>query len=249
MKKILLGLGLSLCFAMPVLAQGNVVTLPNGHTVLNISATERVEVAQDLLVASLRIQEEAKDAKTVQETINKSMKAAVGTIKQYANVKVQTGQYYVNPDYRYIKRDNQSDKRVVDKWRGSQTVTIKSKKAEEILEVTGKLQDMGFVMNSLNYQLSPEKYEDVRDDLMETTIKALVDRAERVAKALGKKKVDLVEINIDSNRPVRPMMYARGAPKMEMMATSADAGMAAPVAQAGESNVSMTINAQAIIKP
>lgn len=248
MKKIFFGLALLLCFNTPSWAQRAVVELPNGHTALNISATERVEVAQDLLVASLRIQEEAKEAKKVQETINKAMRKAVDEIKKYSSVKVQTGQYYVSPDYRYLKRPNQSDKRIIDKWRGSQTVIVKSKTADEILELTGKLQDMGFVMNSLNYQLSPEKYDEVRDNLMEVTIKALMERAQRVAKALGKKKVDLVEINVDASHRAPPVMYARGA-KMEMMAMSSDAAMSAPVAEAGESTVSMTINAQAIIKP
>ena len=250
MRKILFGFVLSLVLTSPVWAQqGRVVELPSGQTALNISATERLEVAQDLLVASLRIQDEAKQAKQVQETINKAMKEAVAEIKKYSSIKVQTGQYYVNPDYRYINRPDENNKRILDKWRGSQTIIIKSKKSDEILEVTGKLQDMGFVMNSLSYQLSPEKYDEVRDNLMETTIKALMARAKRVAKALGKDNVDLVEINIDASRQnMPPVAYARGA-QMEMMAVSADKAMAAPVAEAGESMVSMTINAQAIIKP
>lgn len=248
MKKILLGIGLFLYLSLPVWAQGNIVELPSGHTALNISATERIEVAQDLLVGSLRIQEEAKEARQVQETINTAMKKAVDEIKKHDSIKVQTGQYYVNPDYRYLKRPNESDKRVIDKWRGSQTVIIKGKTAEDILKVTGKLQDMGFVMNSLNYQLSPDKYDEVRDNLMEATIKALTARGQRVAQALGKSKVDLVEINVDASRNQPPVAYARGA-KMEMMAVSADSAMSAPVAQAGESTVSMTINARAIIKP
>ncbi len=226
----------------------NVVELPDGHTVLNISATEKVEVAQDLLLGSLRIQEEEKEASEVQEVINTAMKKAVDLIKAYPNIKVQTGQYYVHPDYRYIKRSNQSDQQVIDKWRGSQTIIIKSKKSEEILEAAGKLQDLGFVMNSLNYQLSPEKYEEVRDGLMEKTIKALSERAKRVAAALGKKEVDLVEVNVDATSSKPPIAYARGA-KMETMALSADMAMPAPVAEAGESTVSMTISAQAIIKP
>lgn len=247
MKNFLLAVALAFCMTTPVWAQRAVVELPNGHTALNISATERIEVEQDLLVASLRIQEEAKDAKEVQKTINEAMKKAVDLLKKYPDLKIETGQYYVHPDYRYLKRPNQSDQRVIDKWRGSQTVTIKSKKADAVLEVTGKLQEMGFLTNGLNYQLSPEKYDEVRDNLMESTIKALTERAQRVAKALGKSKVDLVEINVDASRNAPPVMYARSA-KMEM-AMASDAAMPTPVAEAGESTVSMTISAQAIIKP
>ena len=250
MKKLLLTTALIAAFAFPALAQdnNNMVMLPDGHTALNISATENVEVEQDLLVASLRIQKEAKNSKEIQDYINKSMKAALEKIKAVASVKVETGQYYVHPDYRYIRKDNGENEQVLDKWRGSQTVTIKGKTAEDILNLAGELQDMDFMMNGLNYQLSPEKYEEIRDGLMEVTIKKLNERAKRVGKALGKENVDLVEINVDAmdNTP-RPMMYARA--EMSMASDSGMQKMAAPVAEAGESTVSMSISARAIIRP
>lgn len=247
MKKLLLVSALSALFVLPAQAQ-DVVTLPDGHTALNISATERVEVEQDLLVATLRIQEEGKDSKSVQKTINEAMASATALVKKYPSLKVETGNYYVNPDYRYIRnKDGQNNKRVLDKWRGSQTLTIKSTVADDVLNVTGKIQDMGFAMNGLNYQLSTDKYEQTRDGLMEETVKALKERAMRVARALGKSDVDFVEINVDANSYAPRPVYARAA-KMEMMAMSADAGMPAPTAQAGDTNVSMTINARAVIK-
>ena len=231
----------------PAMAQ-DVVTLPEGQTALNISATETVEAEQDMLVASLRIQMEDKDAKTIQDTINKAMAKAVTEAKKYKGLKIETGQYYVHPDYRYEQnRETGENKQILDKWRGSQTLTIKSLNADDVLKVTGNIQDMGFVMNSLEYQLSPKKYEEIRDGLMETTIKSLNERAKRVATALGKANVDLVEINVDAQPMMPQPVYARGA-KMEMMAMSADA-MSAPVAEAGETSVSMTISARAIIKP
>jgi predicted secreted protein len=248
MKNTFLALLILAFIGAPALAQ-DTVTLPDGHTALNISATETIEVDQDMLVASMRIQHEAKDAKEVQDEINKAMQKAVELTKRYPSLKVETGQYYVHPDYRTVRRQSDgSTDRVLDQWRGSQTLTIKSEVADDVLNVTGKIQDMDFMMNSLQYQLSPKKYEETRDALMEQTVVALKARAERVANALGKSNVDIVEINVDA-MPMRPgPIYARGA-KMEMMAMSADASMAAPVAEAGQSNVSMTINARAIIKP
>ncbi len=245
MKHILLTTALSFFIFTSAQAQ-DVVTLPDGHTALNISATENIEVEQDMLVASLRIQEESKDAKSVQKTINEAMANAVALVKKYPSLKVETGQYYVHPDYRYIKTPEENNKQILDKWRGSQTLTIKSEVAEDVLNITGQIQDMGFMMNGLNYQLSQKKHEETRDGLMEITVKKLRDRAMRVAKALGKTDVDIVEINVDSNNYNPRPVYARAA-KMEMMAMSSDA-MPAPTAEAGETNVSMTISARAIIK-
>jgi predicted secreted protein len=237
---------LTFLLALPALAQ-DVVQLPDGHTALNISATEQVEVEQDMLVASLRIEEEGKDAKTVQKAINEAMAKAVELGKKYPSLRVETGRYHVRPDYRYIKTDDQNNKRVLDKWRGSQTLILKSQVATDVLDVTGEIQDMGFLMNNLNYQLSPKKYNETRDGLMEQTITALRARAMRVARALGKDDVDFVEINVDAHSRAPRPVYARSA-KMEMVAMSADSSMSAPVAEAGETTVSMSINARAIIK-
>jgi predicted secreted protein len=245
--QIFAALLLAILFPLHAQAQ-NTIDLPDGHTALNISATENVKVEQDLLVASLRIQEEGEDAKQVQAKINEAMAKATALVKTMPSLKLETGQYYVHPDYRYIRTAEEDNKRVLDKWRGAQTLTIKSEVSEDVLNVTGQIQDMGFMMNSLDYQLSPKKYEDTRDSLMETTVADLQARAERVAKALGKSQVDIVEINVDAN-PFQPgPIYTRGA-KMEMMAMSADAAMPSPTAEAGETTVSMTINARAIIKP
>lgn len=245
MKHILLTTILSFSIFTSAYAQ-DVVQLPEGHTALNISATETVQVDEDMLVASLRIQHEAKDAKAVQKHINEAMAKAVALVKSKPSLKIETGQYYVHPDYRYIKVENENNKRVLDKWRGSQTMTIKSEVAEDVLTVTGEIQDMGFMMNNLNYTLSQKKHEETRDGLMEVTVKKLRDRAMRVAKALGKSDVDIVEINVDSNNYNPGPVYARAA-KMEMVSMASDS-MPAPTAEAGETNVSMTINARAIIK-
>lgn len=245
MNKFLLMTGFFLITLVPAYAQ-DVVELPEGHTVLNISATEKQEVEQDLLVSSLRIQHESDEAKDVQSTINKAMAKALAEIKNLPSVKVETGSYYVHPDYRNRPREDGSDEQVIYKWRGSQTVTIKSEVAEDILKLTGALQEMGFMMNSLDYQLAPATYDKVRDSLMETTVAALMERAKRVGKALNKNTVDLVEINVDAQNDFPRPVYAR-AEKMSMM--SADAAMPAPSAEAGETTVSMTISAKAVLKP
>ena len=249
MKTPILSFAFAMLMAMPVMAQQNngVVELPEGQTALNISATERVEVDQDTLVASLRIQQELKSAAEVQNTINTAMDKAIKATEKFPSLKVETGQYYVNPDYRQIK-DSQTGERSqeIDGWRGSQTLIIKSKAADDVLKVTGEIQDMGFVMNNLNYELSTELYEETRDNLMEETVAALQARAERVAKALGKSSVDIVEINVDAQPMMPQPMYAR-AQSMELAASSDT--MKAPSAAAGTSDVSMTINARAILKP
>jgi len=251
MRHLLLGAAaITVMFTFPAIAQDTIIALPDGHTALNLSATEKIEAEQDLLVASLRIQIEDKESKVIQKKINTAMKKAIEIARKSPEIKVETGHYYVHPDYRYINKPDGSNEQLLSKWRGSQTLTLESKNAEELLKVVGEIQDMDFLMNSLNYRLSDDKYAQIRDGLMEVTIESLIKRAERVAKALGKANVDLVEINVDAHSPRPYPVYARRQVKAEMMMmASEDAGMPAPVAEAGETTVSMTINARAIIKP
>ena len=100
-------------------------------------------------------------------------------------------------------------------------------------------------MSGLNYTLSPEKAEEVRDDLMVKALEKLKTKAALIAKTLGKSGYDLTDVNIDGSSPVMPMYKAA---RMEM-AMSADAGMAAPVAEAGETDVSLSVSARVLLKP
>jgi predicted secreted protein len=195
----------------------------------------------------LRIQQDLTSAAEVQNTINTAMEQAIKATEKFPSLKIETGQYYVRPDYRYIgNKETGERKQEIKGWQGSQTLIIKSEASEDVLKVAGEIQDMGFIMNNLSYELSTEKYEETRDALMEETVAALQARADRVAKALGKSSVDIVEINVDAQPNMPQPIYAR-AQAMEMSMASDQ--MKAPSAAAGTSNVSLTINARAILKP
>ncbi len=228
-----------LAFSTPAGAQVQdpILTLPDGQVILNISAEERKEVEQDLLVGTLSYIVTDRDSGQVQNKINTVMARAVKAAKDTENIKVNTGAYRV-----YEITDQRSKE---TKWRGQQSLTIKSMDSDTVLELSGKLQKMGLTMNGLNYTLAPETAIDVQDSLMEAALKQLQDRANRAAKALGKSGAELREVNVNSSGvPYQPMMRA-SAMKMEMAA----APMAAPVAAAGETTLTLNVNARAILKP
>ncbi|MCB9973308.1 MAG: SIMPL domain-containing protein [Rhodospirillales bacterium] len=227
-----------MCLSLPATAQEAGVTLPAGATLLNISATERIEVAQDQLVANIRIEKTMADSRELQQDINRLIKQALEIVKDFKTVEVSTDQYYV---YEYNTKTQ-------NLWRGTQGLTLKGKDADDILEVSGKLQDLGFLMNGLGYQLSSEKYEEVRDGLLELSLKKLMARAKRVGITIDKPDVDLWEVNVDAApSPIYPQ------PVM-MRTMMADSGMAEksfaapPVAEAGKNEISMTVSAKVLLK-
>ena len=239
---------LSLPLAAPAMAQDNGLALPpEGTTIINFSATENRDVSQDLLMASLRMELDEGTPVEIQKKINEAMKKALDVAKKESAFKVSTGAYSV---YKYEKPIEVDPKTGVQKteaiWRGSQEITIESKDSTKLLDTVGKIQELGFAMNNLAYTISPEVADKVRDELMVEALKKLVAKADIVAKTLGKSKAELVDVNVDAGGPVMPMyktMMARG----EAMAM--DAGMPAPVAEAGETDLSLTVSARALIKP
>ena len=230
-------------FALPAAAQDykTILDLPEGTSLVSLSATERVEIEQDLLVATLRYESENESARVVQDTINKKMKDALDKAKKVSSVKAATQQYHV---YEYDPNRHKQLKNRKKLWRGQQGLMVKGKKADELLELVGELQEMGLSMNGLNYQVSPELLEETRDSLLEDALKKLTAKANRTAKALGKSKAELKQINVNMGGGG---YYPKA--RMAMMETAADSmAMSAPVAAPGESQVTLTVSAQALLR-
>lgn len=228
-----------LAFSAPANAQHEdpILSLPDGQVILNISAEERKEVEQDLLVGTLSYVVTDRDPAKVQNEINTVMAKAVEAAKAAEDIKVNTGAYQVHET---------TDSRTKEtKWRGQQSMTIKSMTSKNVLDLTGKLQEMGLTMNGLNYTLAPETAIEVQDSLMEAALEQLQERANRAAKALGKSGAELREVNVNSSGIPYQRAMRSGGVQMEM----ASAAMAAPVAAAGETTLTLNVNARAILKP
>ena len=213
--------------------------IPKGATLINLSATERVEVEQDLLIVNLRYQAENKDATAVQDEVNSKMQAALDAAQKVRNVKIKTQQYYVHEYDR--SRGKSSRKDMV--WRAQQGLQIKGKKADDLLELAGKLQEMGLIMNGLNYAVSPELLEETRNNLLEDALGKLRTKAERTSAALGKKSTEFLQINVDTNSGYQPRMHRA----MAMDVSMAKAEMSTPVAEPGESQNSLPVRANALL--
>jgi predicted secreted protein len=237
---------LTFAFARPALAQEmqTQFTFPEGATMVSLSATERVEVSQDLLTAQLSYESENQSAANLQDEINKVMKQAVDTAKKVSSVKVSTQSYQVYPQD-YAPDPVKSPGKTVRQWRGSQSLLLKSKAPADLLALTGKLQELGLNVTALYYSISPELMEETQNSLLEAALGKLKTKAERTAKALGKAKADLLNVAVDTGgyQPPVPMMASGVMMKAEMARDAAP-----PVAEAGQSDITLTVSANALIK-
>lgn len=241
--RLLLSLAL-IVLTIPAQAQDikTLLDLPEGATMISLSANERVEIVQDLLIATLRYQVEDAEPRTVQDEINKKMKKALDEAQKVKTVKANTGQYNI---HEYDPNRHKKLKERKKLWRGQQTLTIKGKSPDDLLELAGKLQDLGLIMNGLQYTVSPELLEETRDNLLEAALTKLRKKAKRTAKALGKSKAELKKVNVDNGgNYFPPPRFARSMAMIE----SADAKVASPVAAPGESQVTLKVSAQALLR-
>ena len=234
---------LALFFSNPTHAQDykTLLDIPEGATLVNLSANERVEIEQDLLTADFNYQTENQNAAALQDTINTVMAEALAETKKIESVKASTQGYYV---HQYDRSHGEGTRRDMV-WRGQQGLQIKGKKADELLELSARLQKMGLAMNGLNYSVSPELLEETREGLLEEAINKLTAKAERTAVALGKNKVELLQINVDMGGDFQPQM----ARTMAMDSSMAKMEISAPVAAPGETQVTLMVSAQVLIRP
>lgn len=231
-----------LAAAVPLLAQNQLSLgeLQAGQLVLNLSATEQQEVAQDTLNATLDFVVQGRDQVALQNLVNAAVKKALDSAKAADAVQVQTGYYQVyqvQNEPGIFSADNPG-------WRAQQSLQLHSLDSAALLALVGDLQSTGLTVTNLYYTLSPARYEQVSGELTIQVLQTLQQRATNAGGALGKQSAALVEVSLDGNTnvPVTREVYAMSARAMDMK-------METPSAEPGETTVSVTVSARAILSP
>lgn len=204
----------------------------NNVSVLHLAETADRMVARDRLRAELAADVTDPDAAKVQAEINRRMSAALARIKSVPDIAVETNGYSV-----YQERPDKASVR----WHGSQSVILTTKDFTSLLTLIGTLQQEGLVVRSLAPLLSREARQAVEDELTETALDRLQKRAARVAAQLDSK--------IDLYRDVRVGNAAAPGPVPMMRAAAASSFSPAPppVAEPGETQVSVTVDADIVL--
>lgn len=223
MRRLLALLGLIL---LPAAAAAQPTPLP--ETTLHIAESAEVTRAPDEVVAVLRAEARAGSAAAAQEAVNRAVAAAVARAQATEGVRVATGGYWTS--------------RVEDgrAWQAAQQVTLRAGNGAALLELAGTLQAQGLATTSLQWTLTREAARAAREEASRLALEALRRRAAAVADQLGLVLVGLREVRIDA-----PDHGPRPVP---MMAMSASARPAAPVAVAEDIVVAATVQAVAVLR-
>ena len=241
-----------MAMALPVAVRAD--DKDDGSTSVQLNAEARKMVQQDRVAATLAIEVTGKDASKVQADINTKMQAAQVLYKDVANVKPSTGAYNVYKEYEPepapkkggaawtpLEREEHSF------WRGSQEIKLDGAKSDDLLKLIGSLQKQGFAVRNLNFYMSRDAEDAVKDGLIVEALGNIKARAENIRQALGMKTIRYAKIDLDNNGGVQPMAMMARAPMM-MKSMDAAAPMPEPVAEAGETEVVVNVTAEVKLK-
>ena len=219
----LLAIGFSACAAGATLAQ----PADQQTTVLHLSQTAESSVLRDLLRIELRVEETGADPLAIQTAINRRMAAALDRAHQVQGVQVETGTYSVGEE----RLQNGPSR-----WRGTQSLILKSKAADAALKLAGMLQSDGLLMSSMAYQASPDTVRGAEEDLTAEALAALDRRAASVAGHMHLAVLRYRDLHVgNAETEGRPI------PRF------AAAAMAAPVAEPGEATIRLTVEAELVL--
>ena len=220
---VLLAIALFLCAAGAALAQ----PAEQEMTQLHLTQTAERNATRDLLRIDLRAEETGADPLTIQSSINRSMATALDRAHQVLGVQVETGSYGVGEE-----RPQTGPSR----WRGSQSLILRSKAADAALKLAGALQSDGLLMSSMAYEASPEIVRGAEEDLTTEALAALDRRAASIA--------DRMHLSVLRYRDLHVGNAETGGRPVPRFAAAA---MAAPVAEPGEATIRVTIEAELLL--
>jgi len=213
--------------AAPLWAQ----TAPQRYNVVELQAEAQREVPNDLMVALLFVEETNANPAVLAAAINRSVAEALKIAREFASVKVRTGNNQTSPVY--APRSNQ-----LQGWRARAELRLESRDFAAGSALIGKLQ-ASMQLGGVSFSVSPEARKAVENELIAEAIAAFRGRAEIAQKALGGRSFKVQRINLGSGLagpPPRLMMQARGA------ADAAVSAAAAPPAEGGASTLSVNVS-------
>lgn len=228
-----IALGGALLASLPAL--GADTGAPNSVTIIHLSEKAERMMPRDHLRAGLAIEVTGQQAAQVQAEINRRMEAAIAKAKAVSTVAVESGGYSVYPERSPGKPTL---------WHGAQTLNLQSDTPADLLQLVGDLQGQGLNAQGLTYEVKEATLRDAQDGLTADALAQLKTRAEKVAADLGMTLQQIRDVTVGNAeggaRPPMPMFTARAA------------GIAAappPVAEPGDTEVSVTVQAEVWLAP
>ena len=227
-----------------------VAELPEGvrtgkdGTAVSISAEATLSQANDEATVNLYCTETGKDAALVAKNVVERTNAGIAALKalNIKNAKFESTQLSSWPQYVTKKKGEPA---VIGGWEVRQSLQVKVKNAAEAARVAQAAQQY-FAFESVNFSLSREARQAMQHALTRLAVERVADRAVEVAKAMGRpaSAVRIEALNFGRSGFAMPHMMRAN----KLMASDGAAMSSAPVLEAGDTSVTLNVDAQVRIE-
>lgn len=197
---------------------------PLNYNIINLEADRSEQVANDVMVAVLQASAQKNSAAEAGSTVNEIMTWADSVIADSPSVEHRTLNYQTHPVYQ---------NRVISGWTVKQQLRLQSSDFDTLTSLIGTLQQR-LQVASMHFEVSAEQRKKEVDRLIVTALDAFRSKADLITKTLKAQDFRIVTLTIIDDKSHIP--YRRGV-QMEAMAVQA----AAPVVEAGDSKVQVTV--------
>lgn len=211
-----------------LLAQATQETL---YDVYRLSTEVSVDVDNDLMVATLVVQEEDKDAAALANKVNATMTWALDSLKSYNTIAVRSRDYQTYPRY-----ENSSSRRLIG-WRAQQSIELETDDFAAAGKAIQVLQER-LQVQSINLSVKPATRNKAADILIENALNSFKDRAALIQRNMNSGGFRILEVDIRTQQNSPQFRDARVMSAESYSSRSVDS---APAIAAGSSSVQVQI--------
>ncbi|MGC5748588.1 SIMPL domain-containing protein [Gluconobacter sp. NFX36] len=205
---------------------------PNG-TQLDFTVTGEAHAAPTLLTVRLFGRADSTSAIEAQKTLNAHMADAMKMASGQAGIEAQAGSYSLS---------DQTPEHGPTRWTARQDLSLSGKEAVALLDLSGKLQSHGLMMDGLEWSLDSETRETLLAQARTQALQKVRKEAEESARTLGLHVVRLKQVRVSSMEPgPRPVML--------MAARASGDSFTPPQGTPQEQTLRVTVSVQAELAP
>lgn len=201
-----------------------------------LSAEVAREVDNDLLTATLFVEQSDQDPARLADQVNRKLNAALALGKDYKTVTLRNGSRATYPLYVKNKPDG---------WRTRAELVLESRDFIAAGKLIGALQSQ-LQLTGVHFAVSPEARAEAQNELIGEAIAAFRARADLAAKGFGASAWKLIQTSIGTDDPQPPPMYKGMLAAARMDAT---AEVAAPEMAAGASRLRVVVSGSIELQP
>ena len=199
-----------------------------------LSATVEMELPNDEVVISFRVEKQGKDVRAIRQEVNRMAGAIEKRLRREPGLKLETTSRHLQPLWHYPK----NAERVRTGWQMVQAGRVISSRLDEVAGWLEDIEAAGAHLSGLQFRISSSAMENARAELSQQALRKFRDKAAAMARGLGADNFRIVSLSADSRMPA-PIVQRR---EMAMMAAAREAEP--PALSAGEGTVRLTVSGE-----